>query len=38
MYTRYYLPNVQIKDYNIMIDGRNIFDQPIENYIKHKKY
>ena len=25
----YYLPNVEIKDYNIMINGENAFDQPI---------
>ena len=25
----YYLPNVEIKDYNIMINGGNFFDQPI---------
>ena len=25
---RYYLPNVEIKDYNVMIDGKNFFDQP----------
>ena len=25
----YYLPNVEIKDYNIMINGENFFDQPI---------
>ena len=24
---RYYLPNVEIKDYNGMIDGKNVFDQ-----------
>ena len=30
----YYLPQVQIKDYNIMIDGRNIFDQPINSMNK----
>ena len=30
-YDRYYLPNVEIKDYNIMINGENIFDQPIKN-------
>ena len=23
---RYYLPNVEIKDYNVMIDGKKIFD------------
>ena len=28
---RYYLPNVEIKDYNIMINGENFFDQPIKN-------
>ena len=27
----YYLPNVGIKDYNIMIDGKNFVDQPIKN-------
>ena len=27
----YYLPNVEIKDYNIMIHGENFFDQPIKN-------
>ena len=28
---RYYLPNVEIKEYNIMINGENFFDQPIKN-------
>ena len=28
---RYYLPNVEIKKYNIMINGENFFDQPIKN-------
>ena len=27
----YYLPNVEIKHYNIMINGENFFDQPIKN-------
>ena len=27
----YYLPNVEIKDYNIKINGENFFDQPIKN-------
>ena len=31
---RYYIPNVEIKDYNVMIDGKNIFDQPINSIIK----
>ena len=28
---RYYLPTVEIKDYNIVINGANFFDQPIKN-------
>ena len=28
---RYYIPNVEIKDYNVMIDGKNFFDQPVKN-------
>ena len=27
----YYPPNVETKDYNIMINGENLFDQPIKN-------
>ena len=30
-YTRYCLLLVEIEDYNVMIDGRNIFDQPVKN-------
>ena len=25
---RYYIPNVEIKDYNVIIDRKNFFDQP----------
>ena len=28
---RFYIPNVKIKDYNVMIDGKNFFDQPVKN-------
>ena len=28
---RYYLPTLKIKDYNIMINGENFFDQPVKN-------
>ena len=28
---QYYLPTVEIKDYNIMINGENFYDQPIKN-------
>ena len=31
---RYYLPNLEIKDYNVMIDGKNFFDQPINSNFK----
>ena len=27
----HYLPNVEIKSYNVMINGENFFDQPIKN-------
>ena len=30
---RSYLPNVEIKDYNVMIDGKNFFDQPVKNKV-----
>ena len=28
---RYYLPTVEIKDYNVLINGEKFFDQPIKN-------
>ena len=28
---RYYIPNVEIKDYNVMADGKNFFDQLVKN-------
>ena len=28
---QYYLPTVEIKDYNIVVNGENFFDQPIKN-------
>ena len=31
---RYFLQKVEIKDYNVMIDGRNLFDHPFRNSIK----
>ena len=31
---QYYLPTGEIKYYNVMIDGRNFFDQPIKNDLK----
>ena len=34
---RYYIPSVEINDYNVMIDGKKFFDQPINNMIKTYK-
>ena len=28
---RYYLPNVEIKDYHVMTDWKSFFDQPVKN-------
>ena len=28
VHSGYYLPNVEIKNYNVMINGENFFDQP----------
>ena len=33
-HSKYYLPKTEIKDYNVKIDGKNIFHQPIDNGIK----
>ena len=30
-YLKYYLPNVEIKDYNILIDGNAFFELPVKN-------
>ena len=30
-HTRYFLPKVKIKDYNVMIDGRSFFDKSVKN-------
>ena len=30
-YKRYYLPTVEIKNYNIMIVGQKFFDKPVRN-------
>ena len=33
-HSTYYLPKVEIKDYNVVIDGKNVSDQPINNKLK----
>ena len=31
---KYYLPRVDITSYNVLFDGRNFYDQPINDQIK----
>ena len=33
-YTWYFLPTVEIKDFNILIDGKNFLDHPIKNNLR----
>ena len=33
-YRKYFLPRIKIENYNIEIDGRNFYDQPINDSIK----
>ena len=30
-HTEYFLPKAERKDYNVMIDGQNLFDRPLKN-------
>ena len=30
-FSHYYLPNVKIKDFNVLIDGKSFFDLPVKN-------
>ena len=30
-FSHYYVPNVQIKDFNVLIDGKSFFDLPVRN-------
>ena len=34
LHSTYYLPKTEIKDYNVMIDDKNFFDQPINSMTK----
>ena len=33
-HTKYFLPRVNITNYNVLIDGRNFYDQPINDFVK----
>ena len=35
VHTQYYLPTVQMKYYNVMIDEINFFDQPVKNNLTY---
>ena len=37
LHSTYYFPKVEMKYYNVMIDGRNFFDQPINSMTKTYK-
>ena len=30
-FSHYYVPNVEIKDFNVLIDGKSFFDVPVKN-------
>ena len=30
-FSRYYVPNVKVKDFNVLIDGNSFFDLPVKN-------
>ena len=30
-FSEYYVPNVEIKDFNVLIDGKRFFDLPVKN-------
>ena len=30
-FSKYYVPNVQIEDFNVLINGKSFFDMPIKN-------
>ena len=36
-FSHYYVPNVEIKDFNILIDGKSFFDLPVKNEEKLMK-
>ena len=34
VHTKYYVPTVEIKNYNVLINEQNFFDQPVENNLR----
>ena len=36
-FSDYYVPNVEIKDFNVLINGESFFDLPVKNEEPYKK-
>ena len=36
-FSNYYLPEVEIKDFNVLIDGKSFFDLPVKNEEAYEK-
>ena len=36
-FSHYYVPNVEIKDFNVLIDGKSFFDLPVKTEEGYKK-
>ena len=36
-FSHYYVPNVRIKDFNVLIDGKSFFDLPVKNEEDYEK-
>ena len=36
-FSDYYLPNVEIKDFNVLIDGKSFFDLSLKNKVEGYK-
>ena len=34
VHTGYYIPKAEIKDYNVVIDGKNFLDEPVKNCLR----
>ena len=37
LFSHYYVPNIRIKDFNVLIDGKSFFDLPVKNEDVYKK-
>ena len=36
-FSQYYVPNIEIKDFNVLIDGKSFFDLPVKNKEAYEK-